>query len=180
MTILEEALEAGQRQQGTDGDVNKDLELLKAVLERARQVATRLEDDDADEELMARQCWQDRDDFSCASLCDLLERADSSDGGGDVGSLGDLANFSAASSPRRGRSPHSSRSGSPANSRSSSPSVLVQPPGTASPHTSGSQSSNSRAGASSNRNSFTGMFSRVLPRKSHLSRWVKASMQFQS
>merc|ERR1712039_1131234 len=123
--------------------MGKDLELLRAVLERARVVATRLEDEDADEELMAKQCWQDRDDFSCASLCDLRERANSSASGGDVGNIADLANFSPASSPRSG-SPRSPRSISPSSSPPSSPRGVPTP---LSP-TSGSQARSSSPSSS--------------------------------
>merc|ERR1712039_833264 len=105
--------------------MGKDLELLRAVLERARVVATRLEDEDADEELMAKQCWQDRDDFSCASLCDLRERANSSASGGDVGNIADLANFSPSSSPRGEPASISPTSGSQARSRSPSSAPCV-------------------------------------------------------
>lgn len=100
LVLLEGALEAGQRQllEG-GGDGSKDLELLTVVLERARQVASRLEDDEEDVELMAKQCWQDRDDFSNASICDLRERADSSHSGDDVGNVADLAALSPRGPP---------------------------------------------------------------------------------
>jgi len=108
IALLEEAYNAGQHMESTQGAGGKELELLTAVLERARQVAARLEDEQEDEELMARQCWQDRDDFSCASMCDLRARSNSSPDANDVADLRDFANFSPASS--RSNSPASSRS----------------------------------------------------------------------
>mmetsp|Transcript_64817 Transcript_64817/g.189653 ORF Transcript_64817/g.189653 Transcript_64817/m.189653 type:complete len:547 (-) Transcript_64817:2425-4065(-) len=104
MTLLEKALEAGRSQEAARGGVGRELELLTVVLERARQVAARLEDEAEDDELMARQCWQDRDDFSCASVCDLRDRANSSNSGGS--DAGDLDNLSNLSSPRSVQSLH--------------------------------------------------------------------------
>lgn len=93
LQLLEEALEAGNRCAGGRGSIGKELELLTVVLERARQVAAQLEDERQDEELMARQCWQDRDDFSNASVCDLRQRANSSIGSDGVADLDDLRDF---------------------------------------------------------------------------------------
>lgn len=127
IALLQAAFQAGQRQESTIGDVGKELELLTVVLERAQQVAARLEDEEEDEEIMARQCWQDRDDFSAASVCDLRARSDSSPGGDDVANLRDLRSFSPTGSPRRdysfspGGSPFSSPPGTPPRSRDNSP-----------------------------------------------------------
>merc|ERR1719433_1980538 len=93
IALLEEALEAGRKQQQESTSAGaKDMELITVVLERARQVATRLDDENQDEELMARQCWQDRDDFSCASVCDLRERENSSSGS-DPHDVANLCDF---------------------------------------------------------------------------------------
>mmetsp|Transcript_3022 Transcript_3022/g.7691 ORF Transcript_3022/g.7691 Transcript_3022/m.7691 type:complete len:525 (-) Transcript_3022:312-1886(-) len=114
LLVLREALEAATRQQNDQRDARKEVELVTVVLERARQVATRLEDDEEDEELMAKQCWQDRDDFSCASVCDLRERADSSASGSSVADSQSRAcspclssRHSASPSPSPGASPRS-------------------------------------------------------------------------
>merc|ERR1712060_150252 len=103
------------------GELRREVELLNAVLERAQQVAARLEDEHEDEELMARQCWQDRDDFSGASLCDLREACCSSpEPDYDVGNLRDLNDFSSnGSSPSGSPRYHIPR---PRLLRSSSPS----------------------------------------------------------
>merc|ERR1740123_1948445 len=115
IALLVESLVAAEHHAGAQ-DLRKEVELLTVVLDRARQVATRLEDEHEDEELMARQCWQDRDDFSCASVCDLRERCNSSEGsGGDVGNLHDFNdNHSVSSGGSPLRSPRlRSGSGSP-------------------------------------------------------------------
>jgi len=151
IALLEEALQAGQRQESSSGGVAKELELLAVVLERARQVAARLEDDEEDEELMARQCWQDRDDFSCASVCDLRQRDNSSAGSDGVADLRDFANFSPASSP-----PGSPRCLSPPSSRSNSAERAIAPQ---------SQTSQPKPHAQTRRtNCFAGAFSLMLPR----------------
>lgn len=123
IALLEEALQAGQRQESSQGGVSKELELLFIVLERARHVAVRLEDAEEDEELMARQCWQDRDDLSCASVCGLRERADSSASGGDVADIRDLKIFFPVISPGSLHfgSPSISPASSPSNSLAGSP-----------------------------------------------------------
>lgn len=80
IALLESSLEAAELHGGSTGEFSSEVELLSVVLDRAGQVAARLENEQEDQELVARQCWQDRDDFSCASLCDLRDRCDSSDG----------------------------------------------------------------------------------------------------
>lgn len=156
IALLEQSLAAAQQTGNAEGELRREVELLNVVLDRARQIAARLEDDREDEELMARQCWQDRDDYSCASVCGIRERCNSSASGGDVGDLRDFANISPPLSPRSGsgssvgsprgsprgrcatpaRSPARSVSSgslpSPCRSRSPSP---TQPPSTQPPST---------------------------------------------
>eukprot|EP00929_Paragymnodinium_shiwhaense_P058400 TRINITY_DN29242_c0_g1_i1.p1 TRINITY_DN29242_c0_g1~~TRINITY_DN29242_c0_g1_i1.p1 ORF type:complete len:550 (+),score=95.39 TRINITY_DN29242_c0_g1_i1:96-1745(+) len=132
LALLEDALAAGQNQ-GQDAsayDLSKELELLTAVLERARQVAIRLEDDQEDEELMARQCWQDRDDMSAASLCDLRERCNSSEASDpmDVANLQDFDDNLSLNSPRSNLSVLSPRSSSGSATPPASPQRTSTPP----------------------------------------------------
>jgi len=109
IALLKESLDFAERHGGAQGELRREVELLTVVLERAQQVAERLEDEHEDEELMARQCWQDRDDYSCASLCDLRERCNSSNSSGDVADLNDVASIDSGS---RCSSPCSSPRGS--------------------------------------------------------------------
>merc|ERR1711953_420198 len=115
-------------------------------------MGARLEDDGEDVELMARQCWQDRDDFSCASVCDLRQRDNSSQGSDGVADLRDFANFSPASSP-----PGSPRCLSPQSSRSNSAELATAPQ---------SQTPQVRPHVETRRiNCFSGAFSRMKLRK---------------
>jgi len=151
LALLEDALAAGQSptQDGCTHDLTRDLELLTAVLERARQVAARLEDDNEDEELMAKQCWQDRDDMSCASLCDLRRRENSSASDpADVANLRDFDNMDCDS-------PRSSSSRSSTISTSS----LTVPTGGVTPEATPSDANKQRASESS----FFGRIRAMLP-----------------
>jgi hypothetical protein len=145
MALLQEALEAAQRDNG-------DTEMLSHVIERAQCVALQINDEREDVEVVRRQCVQERE-LNCAMSCASFgDRENSSCSGGDVANLRDLDGFgSPPPSPRcrvmqrspnsspfssPGQSPNNSPPGSPRTS-SRSPPASGTPPGSISTTTSG-------------------------------------------
>jgi hypothetical protein len=165
LAMMQEALEAVQRENG-------DTEMLSQIIERAKRVAEQLDDERENLEIVRRQCVQERElccAMSCASFGDR-SNSSVSFGDRDVANLRDFDDDDNISICSRPSSPSSSPRGnhsplSTTRSRSRSPAALQQssfdPVGGAGRNNSGIAGTGTRTGQE---RTLTKLLKRFLPR----------------